>query len=63
MHVGAGEHAPCLAWLAKPLKCCYFGFCGLIERKFSVNGPYNTMEFEAFLWALMQRRAHPPWSG
>ena len=34
----AGAHGPCLA---KPLKCCNFGVCSLIELKFLMNGPYN----------------------
>ena len=46
MHARAGEHAPCLAWLAKPLKCCNFGVCSLIELKFLMNGPCNFLQWD-----------------
>ena len=45
MHARAGEHAPCLAWLAKPLKFCNFSVCSLIELKISVIGPYNFLQW------------------
>ena len=44
MHACAGEHAPCLVWLAKPLKFCNFSVCSLIELKISMIGPYNCLQ-------------------
>ena len=64
MYARAGEHAPCLAWLAKPLKFCNFSVCSLIELKISVIGPYNFLQWNLrFLCAPVQGHERPTWPG
>ena len=59
-----GTRVAFLAWLAKPLKCCNFGFCGLIELKSLVNGLYNFLQWNLRFWHVpMQGRVCPAWPG
>ena len=60
-----GAQAPCLAWLAKHLKCCNFGVSSLIELKFFGEWSLQlfTMVFKVFAQVPMQGHTGPAWPG